>query len=111
MKEKALSWKKGDLAAYSSLFLIVLFVGIGSYSPVQAVECGGESDHECYVPLWQSISLNLVIALYAIAMAVSGFEWVRGRLNKFSSASLFVSCMFLAVFVGMLVWLSMQSGH
>lgn len=111
MREQGLSWKKGDLAAYSSVFLIVLFVGISLYSPVRAVECGGESDRECYVPLWQSISLYLVIALYAIAMAVGVFEWVRGKLNKFSSASLIVSCMFLAVFVGGLVRLYMQSGH
>lgn len=57
------------MAAYRSLFFIVMFVGISLYSPVGAVECGGESDRECYVAVWQTISLYLIIALYAIAMA------------------------------------------
>lgn len=100
------------MAAYSSLFFIVMFFGISLYSPVGAVECGGESDREYYVAVWQKISLYLIIALYAIAiaMAVGEFEWVREKLNKFCSASLMVSCMFLSVFLGVLVWLSMLLG-
>lgn len=106
-----MSLKKGNLAAYSSIFLIVLFVGISIYSPSPAIECGGESDRECYVPLWESISIYLVIVLYVVSIAIAVCEGLRGKLNKFSSASLIVSCMFLAVFVAGCVWLSMQSGH
>ena len=75
------------------------------------MECGGESDRECYVPLWQSISVDLVTVFYIFSMVVAVCEGLRGKLNKFSSASLIISCMFLAAVVAGCVWLSMESGH